>query len=80
MYRNILCVAAMVMALLMGTTASAPRAMTVDDVVIAGIAPGNDLSYVRSIYGEPDGEKTRKLGGYHPAYLVNYYGQGFVIT
>ena len=47
MYRNILCMAAMVMALLMGTTASAPRAMTVDDVVIAGIAPGNDLSYVR---------------------------------
>ena len=48
MYRNILCMAAMVMALLMGTTAAAaPRAMTVDDVVIAGIAPGNDLSYVR---------------------------------
>ena len=79
MYRNILCMVAMVMALLMGTASAAPRAMTVDDVAIAGIAPGNDLSYVRSIYGEPDGEKTRKLGGY-PAYLVNYYGQGFVIT
>ena len=81
MYRNILCMTALVMVLFMGTALAAPRAMTVDDVAIAGIAPGNDLSYVRSIYGEPDSEKTIRIGNYnHPAYLVDYYGQGFVIT
>ena len=81
LYRNILCMTAVVMALFMGTALAAPRAMTVDDVVIAGIAPGSALSYVRSIYGEPDGEKTIRIGNYnHPAYLVDYYGQGFVIT
>lgn len=79
MYQKILYMTAVVMALFMGTALAAPRAMTVDDVAIAGIAPGNDLSYVRSIYGEPDGEKTKRLGNY-PAYLVDYYGQGFVIT
>ena len=79
LYRNILCMTAVVMALFMGTALAAPRAMTVDDAVIAGIAPGSALSYVRSIYGEPDGEKTKRLGGY-PAYLVDYYGEGFVIT
>ena len=72
---------ALVMVLFMETALAAPRAMTVDDVAIAGIAPGNDLSYVRSIYGEPDSEKTIRIGNYnHPAYLVDYYGQGFVIT
>ena len=81
MYRKILCMTALVMVLFMGTALAAPRAMTVDDVAIAGIAPGNDLNYVRSIYGEPDGEKTIRIGNYnHPAYLVDYYGQGFVIT
>lgn len=81
LYRNILCMTALVMVLFMGTALAAPRAMTVDDVAIAGIAPGNDLNYVRSIYGEPDGEKTIRIGNYnHPAYLVDYYGQGFVIT
>ncbi len=81
LYRNILCLTAMVVALFMGTALAAPRAMNVDDVVIAGIAPGSDLSYVRSIYGEPDGEKTIRIGNYnHPAYLVDYYGEGFVIT
>ena len=70
---------AVVMALFMGTALAAPRAMTVDDAVIAGIAPGNDLSYVRSIYGEPDGEKTKRTGNYQ-THLVNYYGEGFVIT
>ena len=71
----------MVVALFMGTALAAPRAMNVDDVVIAGIAPGSALSYVRSIYGEPDGEKTIRIGNYnHPAYLVDYYGEGFVIT
>ncbi len=81
MYQKILYMTAVVMALFMGTALAAPRAMTVDDVAIAGIAPGNDLSYVRSIYGEPDGEKTIRIGNYnHPAYLVDYYGQGFVIT
>lgn len=79
LYRNILCMTAVVMALFMGTALAAPRAMTVDDAVIAGIAPGNDLSYVRSIYGEPDGEKTKRTGNY-PTHLVNYYGEGFVIT
>ena len=59
MYQKILYMTAVVVALFMGTALAAPRAMTVDDVAIAGIAPGNDLSYVRSIYGEPDGEKTR---------------------
>jgi len=68
-----------VMALFMGTALAAPRAMTVDDAVIAGIAPGSDLSYVRSIYGEPDGEKTKRTGNY-PTHLVDYYGEGFVIT
>ena len=81
MYRNILCMTALVMVLFMETALAAPRAMTVDDVAIAGIAPGNDLSYVRSIYGEPDSEKTIRIGNYnHPAYLVDYYGEGFVIT
>jgi len=81
LYRNILCLTAMVVALFMGTALAAPRAMNVDDVVIAGIAPGSALSYVRSIYGEPDGEKTIRIGNYnHPAYLVDYYGEGFVIT
>ena len=70
---------AVVMALFMGTALAAPRAMTVDDAVIAGIAPGSDLSYVRSIYGEPDGEKTKRTGNY-PTHLVDYYGEGFVIT
>lgn len=79
LYRNILCMTAVVMALFMGTALAAPRAMTVDDAVIAGIAPGNDLSYVRSIYGEPDGEKTKRTGNY-PTHLVDYYGEGFVIT
>ena len=81
LYRNILCLTAMVVAFFMGTALAAPRAMNVDDVVIAGIAPGSALSYVRSIYGEPDGEKTIRIGNYnHPAYLVDYYGEGFVIT
>ena len=81
LYRNILCLTAMVVALFMGTALAAPRAVNVDDVVIAGIAPGSALSYVRSIYGEPDGEKTIRIGNYnHPAYLVDYYGEGFVIT
>ena len=79
LYRNILCMTAVVMVLFMGTALAAPRAMTVDDVAIAGIAPGNDLSYVRSIYGEPDGEKTKRTGNY-PTHLVDYYGEGFVIT
>ena len=79
LYRNILCMTAVVMALFMGTALAAPRAMTVDDAVIAGVAPGNDLSYVRSIYGEPDGEKTKRTGNY-PTHLVDYYGEGFVIT
>lgn len=79
LYRNILCMTAVVMALFMGTALAAPRAMTVDDAVIAGIAPGSALSYVRSIYGEPDGEKTKRTGNY-PTHLVNYYGEGFVIT
>ena len=79
LYRNILCMTAVVMALFMGTVLAAPRAMTVDDAVIAGIAPGSDLSYVRSIYGEPDGEKTKRTGNY-PTHLVDYYGDGFVIT
>ena len=79
LYRNILCMTAVVMALFMGTALAAPRAMTADDAVIAGIAPGNDLSYVRSIYGEPDGEKTKRTGNY-PTHLVDYYGEGFVIT
>ena len=79
LYRNILCMTAVVMALFMGTALAAPRAMTVDDAVIAGITPGNDLSYVRSIYGEPDGEKTKRTGNY-PTHLVDYYGEGFVIT
>ena len=79
LYRNILCMTAVVMALFMGTALATPRAMTVDDAVIAGIAPGNDLSYVRSIYGEPDGEKTKRTGNY-PTHLVDYYGEGFVIT
>ena len=79
MYRNILCMTAVVMALFMGTALAAPRAMTVDDAVIAGIAPGSALSYVRSIYGEPDGEKTKRTGNY-PTHLVDYYGEGFVIT
>ena len=70
---------AVVMALFMGTALAAPRAMTIDDAVIAGIAPGSDLSYVRSIYGEPDGEKTKRTGNY-PTHLVDYYGEGFVIT
>ena len=70
---------ALVMVLFMGTALAAPRAMTVDDVAIAGIAPGNDLSYVRSIYGEPDSEKTKRTGNY-PTHLVDYYGEGFVIT
>ena len=73
LYRNILCLTAMVVALFMGTALAAPRAMNVDDVVIAGIAPGSDLSYVRSIYGEPDGEKTIRIGNYnHPAYTQMY--------
>ena len=79
LYRNILCMTAVVMALFMGTALAAPRAMTVDDAVIAGIAPGSALSYVRSIYGEPDGEKTKRTGNY-PTHLVDYYGEGFVIT
>ena len=79
LYRNILCMTVVVMALFMGTALAAPRAMTVDDAVIAGIAPGSDLSYVRSIYGEPDGEKTKRTGNY-PTHLVDYYGEGFVIT
>lgn len=79
LYRNILCMTAVVMALFMGTALAAPRAMTIDDAVIAGIAPGSDLSYVRSIYGEPDGEKTKRTGNY-PTHLVDYYGEGFVIT
>ena len=79
LYRNILCMTAVVMALFMGTALAAPRAMAVDDAVIAGIAPGSDLSYVRSIYGEPDGEKTKRTGNY-PTHLVDYYGEGFVIT
>ena len=79
MYRNILCMTALVMVLFMGTALAAPRAMTVDDAVIAGIAPGSALSYVRSIYGEPDGEKTKRTGNY-PTHLVDYYGEGFVIT
>lgn len=70
---------AVVMALFMGTALAVPRAMTVDDAVIAGIAPGSALSYVRSIYGEPDGEKTKRTGNY-PTHLVDYYGEGFVIT
>ena len=70
---------AVVMALFMGTALAVPRAMTVDDAVIAGIAPGSALSYVRSIYGEPDGEKTKRTGNY-PTHLVDYYGAGFVIT
>ena len=79
LYRNILCMTAVVMALFMGTALAAPRAMTVDDAVIAGIAPGSALSYVRSIYGEPDGEKTKRTGNY-PTHLVDYYGEGFVIS
>ena len=79
LHRNILCMTAVVMALFMGTALAAPRAMTIDDAVIAGIAPGSDLSYVRSIYGEPDGEKTKRTGNY-PTHLVDYYGEGFVIT
>ena len=79
LYRNILCMTAVVMALFMGTALAVPRAMTVDDAVIAGIAPGSALSYVRSIYGEPDGEKTKRTGNY-PTHLVDYYGAGFVIT
>ncbi len=79
LYRNILCMTAVVMALFMGTALAAPRAMTVDDAVIAGIAPASALSYVRSIYGEPDGEKTKRTGNY-PTHLVDYYGEGFVIT
>ena len=79
LYRNILCMTAVVMALFMGTALAAPRAMTVDDAVIAGIAPGSALSYVRSIYGEPDGEKTTRTGNY-PTHLVDYDGEGFVIT
>ena len=79
LYRNILCMTAVVMALFMGTALAVPRAMTVDDAVIAGIAPGSALSYVRSIYGEPDGEKTKRTGNY-PTHLVDYYGEGFVIT
>ena len=79
LYRNILCMTAVVMALFMGTALAVPRAMTVDDAVIAGIAPGSALSYVWSIYGEPDGEKTKRTGNY-PTHLVDYYGEGFVIT
>ena len=71
MYRNILCMTALVMVLFMGTALAAPRAMTVDDVAIAGIAPGNDLSYVRSIYGESDREKTKRIGNY-PTHLVDH--------
>ena len=79
MYRNIFCFAVALMLLLMSSALAAPRDMTLEDASIAGISPGNDLMYVRSIYGEPDGEKTRKIGNY-PSYLVDYYGQGFVIT
>ena len=71
MYQKILYMTAVVMVLFMGTALAAPRAMTVDDAVIAGIAPGSDLSYVRSIYGEPDGEKTKRTGNY-PTHLVDY--------
>ncbi|WP_315439701.1 hypothetical protein [uncultured Selenomonas sp.] len=79
MYRNIFCFAVALMLLLVSSALAAPRDMTLEDASIAGISPGNDLMYVRSIYGEPDGEKTRKIGNY-PSYLVDYYGQGFVIT
>ena len=45
MYRNIVCAAAALILLLMGSVSAEPRAMTTEDAVIGGIAPGNDLGY-----------------------------------
>lgn len=79
MYRNIVCVAAALILLLMGSVSAEPRAMTTEDAVIGGIAPGNDLGYVQSIYGSPKKGKVEKTQG-HRHYLVHYYGSGFIIT
>ena len=79
MYRNIVCAAAALILLLMGSVSAEPRAMTTEDAVIGGIAPGNDLGYVQSIYGSPKKGKVEKKQG-HRHYLVNYYGSGFIIT
>ena len=79
MDRNIVCAAAALIVLLMGSVSAAPRAMTTEDAVIGGIAPGNDLGYVQSIYGSPKKGKVEKKQG-HRHYLVHYYGSGFIIT
>lgn len=79
MYRNIVCAAAALILLLMGSVSAEPRAMTTEDAVIGGIAPGNDLGYVQSIYGSPQKGKVEKTQG-HRHYLVHYYGSGFIIT
>ena len=79
MYRNIVCAAAALILLLMGSVSAEPRAMTTEDAVIGGIAPGNDLGYVQSIYGSPKKGKVEKKQG-HRHYLVHYYGSGFIIT
>ena len=79
MYRNIVCAAAALILLLMGSVSAEPRAMTTEDAVIGGIAPGNDLGYVQSIYGSPKKGKVEKKQG-HRHYLVHYYGRGFIIT
>lgn len=79
MYRNIVCAAAALILLLMGSVSAEPRAMTTEDAVIGGIAPGNDLGYVQSIYGSPKKGKVEKTQG-HRHYLVHYYGSGFIIT
>lgn len=79
MYRNIVCAAAALILLLMGRVSAEPRAMTTEDAVIGGIAPGNDLGYVQSIYGSPKKGKVEKKQG-HRHYLVHYYGSGFIIT
>lgn len=39
MYRNIVCAAAALILLLMGSVSAEPRAMTTEDAVIGGIAP-----------------------------------------
>ena len=79
MYRNIVCAATALILLLMGSVSAEPRAMTTEDAVIGGIAPGNDLGYVQSIYGSPKKGKVEKKQG-HRHYLVHYYGSGFIIT
>lgn len=79
MYRNIVCAATALILLLMGSVSAEPRAMTTEDAVIGGIAPGNDLGYVQSIYGSPKKGKVEKTQG-HRHYLVHYYGSGFIIT